>query len=139
MTDFNIYLAGACKNLDWNTQNIWRDVSKEKLERVECNYHVYVSNPNDYFNYIEERHKSQKQVKEFFLHKIRTSNLVLCNLNYSNSSVGTGQELQFARDNNVPIIGFGNEEVYPWLVEDCQVVFDTLEEALKYISDYYLK
>lgn len=139
MMDRFIYLAGACKNLSWDEQNIWRDVAKEKLERVECNYHVHVSNPNDYFNYIEETHKSQKQVKEFFLHKIRTSNLVLCNLNYSNSSVGTGQELQFARDNNIPIIGFGNEEVYPWLVEDCQVVFDTLEEALRYVSDYYLR
>ena len=35
------------------------------------------------------------------------------------------------------LIGFGKQNVYEWLPEDCDVVFDTLEEAVDYIINYY--
>ena len=69
--------------------------------------------------------------------RILHSRLVLCNLTRTRTSPGTAQELQFAVDHDVPIIGFGTEEVYPWLKVDCQCVFPTMLQAIDYIIDYY--
>ena len=66
--------------------------------------------------------------------------MILVNLNNTENSVGTGQELQYAVDKGIPVIGFGKQNVYEWLPEDCDVVFDTLEEAFKswdYVNYYY--
>ena len=46
-------------------------------------------------------------------------------------------QLQYAVDKGIPVIGFGKQNVYEWLPEDCDVVFDTLEEAVDYIINYY--
>ena len=45
--------------------------------------------------------------------------------------------LEYAVDKGIPVIGFGKQNVYEWLPEDCDVVFDTLEEAVDYIINYY--
>lgn len=139
METFRIYLAGKCKDLSFEESDSWRKVIKKILEEVHSDYKVKVFNPNDYFNYYEKLHKTNKQIKEFFFSRLDKCNLVIVNLNNSNSSVGTGQELQRASDMGIPIIGFGTEEVYPWESEvDCQVVFNTMDECIKYAIDYYL-
>ena len=70
--------------------------------------------------------------------QILHSRLVLVNLDRTRTSPGTAQELQFAVDNQIPIIGFASgDEVYPWLKVDCQVVFSSMLQAIDYISDYY--
>ena len=79
-----------------------------------------------------------KQTKNFYIkYLIANSDLILVNLNNTENSVGTGQELQYAVDKGIPVIGFGKQNVYEWLPEDCDVVFDTLEEAVDYIINYY--
>ena len=148
MEKFEIYLAGKCKDLTFDDCNNWRSEIKKELEQEYSNskykvsafrYKVSVFNPNDYFNYFEKLHKTNKQIKDFYFSRLDRCDLVIVNLNNSNSSVGTGQELQRAVDKNIPIIGFGTTEMYPWEVEsDCQVVFDTLEECLAYVKYYYL-
>lgn len=69
---------------------------------------------------------------------IDRSDLVIVNLNDSDSSVGTGQELEHAVCKNIPIVGFGTENIYPWEEEDCQVVFEDLYECVNYVVEYYL-
>ena len=51
----------------------------------------------------------------YFLHKVSKSDLLLVNLDNSNSSVGTGMEVQKAFDTGIPIIGFGTKNIYPTL------------------------
>ena len=98
-----------------------------------------IINPVAYFSYSENKHRSQKQVKSFFMNRITQCDLVIVNLDDSDASVGTGQEVQFAVDHNIPVIGFGTKNIYPWISEvDCQVVFDSMHEAVDYIRDYYL-
>ena len=63
---------------------------------------------------------------------------MLVNLNHTNTSVGTGMEVQKAIDWSVPIIGFGTTDIYPWIKDSCDVVFENLQEALEYIKEYYL-
>lgn len=136
-----IYLAGACKNLDDEGAE-WRERATKMLEQAAewQEVKLKVINPLDYFSYAEHKHKSHKQVKSFYMNKIRSCTLVLVNLNDSDGSVGTGQELQFAVCNHIPVIGFGKDNVYPWLAEvDCEVAFETLTEAVDYIRDYYMR
>ena len=131
MSRLKIYLAGASKyeadeGLGWRKtlQSDWGETTN-------------IINPLDYFRYSENWHQNDKQVKEFYLSRIRKSDVVLVNLNNSDSSCGTCQEIQYARDHDIPIIGFGHDNVYNWLLVDCQCVFDTAEEAMEYIIDYY--
>ncbi len=133
MRKFEIYLAGGSKNesdegMGWRAalENDWADMPE-----------IFIINPLNYFRYSEEWHQSDKQVKSFYESRIRNCNIVLVNLNNSDKSCGTCQEVQYAVDHNIPVIGFGHENVYPWLLVDCQCVFDTAEEAMEYITSYY--
>ncbi len=81
---------------------------------------------------------SSKQTKTFYTkYLISNCDLILVNLNDTENSVGTGQELQYAVDREIPVIGFGKRNVYEWLPDDCDVVFETLNEAIDYIVNYY--
>lgn len=135
-----IYLAGACKNVP-NEGKEWRENAENMLLQVAdwCNKKIKIVNPVKYFSYSENKYKSQKQVKEFFINKISKCDLVLVNLDDTDSSVGTGQETQAARMMHIPVIGFGTKNIYPWIQEvDCEVSFDSLHEAVDYIRDYYM-
>lgn len=133
MMRHEIYLAGGCKNeedegMGWR-KTLIRDWSDMGFSFV---------NPLDYFRYSEDWHQSDKQVKQFYLSRLKNCTAVLVNLNNSNQSCGTCQEIQYAVDHDIPVIGFGYENVYNWLFVDCQCVFDTMEEAMRYIYGYYI-
>ena len=134
-----VYLAGACFNepdegKEWRRRavNAFRQIDKyDSLKSC-------VIDPTNYFSYSEPAHKTDKQVKAFYLSKIKECDILLINLNGSRFSVGSGQETQYAVCNHIPVIGFGRDNVYPWLNVDCDVVFDTMEEAIVYIKNYYM-
>ena len=139
MKDFQIYLAGKTGGLTQVEANGWRNNVKNILENYESKRfnNIRVINPNDFFNYYKTLHKTHKQIKRFFMSQ---SDLVIVNLNNSNSSVGTGQELEHARMKGIPIVGYGTENIYLWeSEEDCDVVFNTEEECVEYVLDYYLR
>ncbi len=142
MKDFQIYLAGKTGGLTQVEANGWRNNVKNILENYESKRfnNIRVINPNDFFNYYKTLHKTHKQIKRFFMSQIDKSDLVIVNLNNSNSSVGTGQELEHARMKGIPIVGYGTENIYLWeSEEDCDVVFNTEEECVEYVLDYYLR
>ena len=136
-----IYLAGAChcesdEGKEWRTKAT--QILKQAAEWADAK--VEIINPLNYFSYSENKHKSHKQVKRFYLNEIKTCNVVLVNLKNSALSCGTCMEIQFAVDNMIPVIGFNNDNAYPWVAEvDCDVVFNNLLEAVDYIRDYYMK
>ena len=139
-SDLTVYLAGKCRGLNDEGKS-WRNEIDVKLQTVAewINSNIRVVDPTEYFSYSENKHKSNKQVKEFFLNKISHCDLVIVNLDDSDSSVGTAQECQFAVDNKIPIVGFGTKNMYEWIAEvDCQVVFDSMHEVVDYVRDYYL-
>lgn len=135
-----IYLAGACKNVPDEGRE-WRERATKMLVQSADwqSSEIKIINPLDFFSYGEQKHKSHKQVKNFYLDKIRHCDVILVNLDNSAESVGTGMEVQCASENRIPIIGFGTQNIYPWISEvDCQVTFDTMTGAIDYIRDYYL-
>ena len=133
---FKIYLAGACKCFPDGGKE-WRKIAEKELKSYGIRP-VTVFNPTKYFDYETHKHKTQRQIKSYYMSQLVTSDLVLVNLNSSDKSIGTAQEIQFAGDHNIPIVGFGVMDIYPWIYEDCQVVFDGLKEACEYIEGYYL-
>ena len=140
MKRLNIYLAGACKGLvdegtSWRNEAFERFILAQKYLDLIA-YHLY--DPTEYFPRDGSKSITAKQTKNFYIkYLIANSDLILVNLNNTENSVGTAQELQYAVDKGIPVIGFGKQNVYEWLPEDCDVVFDTLEEAVDYIINYY--
>ena len=134
-----IYLAGPCA-FEEDEGRGWREQAVKMLEQAAewKGVQIQVINPIDFFTYSEPKHKTHKQVKSFYMHQIKKCDVVLCNLNRTKTSCGTAQEVQFAVDHDVPVIGFGTEEIYPWLGDvDCEVTFDSLLSAVDYCRDYY--
>ena len=140
METFKIYLAGPVKYEDDGGTG-WREKATEIIRQAtnDLDIKVRVFDPTKYFTYDEVSHQSDTQVKKYYLDQILHSNIILCNLTRTTTSPGTAEELQYAVDHDVQIIGFGDEEVYPWLKVDCQCTFPSMLQAIDYIVDYYLR
>lgn len=139
--ELRIYLAGRCKGLD-DGGKTWRKKITDRLKNLidDHNNKVYIFDPTEYFDYNEKTYQSQKQIKDFYYYNLRNSDIMILNANDSAESIGTAMEVQFAVDNGIPVLAFGTENTYPWIVEvDAQVVFDTLEEVVDYVRDYYTR
>lgn len=135
-----IYLAGACKN-EPDLGIGWRKEAVSAFRKID-KYHSLKScviNPTDYFSYTDSN-ITDKQVKNYYMSQIRNCDVILANINESASSCGTCMEIQHAVDHKIPVVAFGNKNVYPWIANvDCDVVFDTMEEAIWYIKKYYME
>ncbi len=140
LKSLSIYLAGACRDMP-DEGAAWREDATTKLLKVSewVGTPVEIVNPVKYFTYTDQNFKTIKQVKAYYMSRLRNCDIVLVNLNGTATSVGTGQECQFAVDHNIPIIGFGSDNTYPWISEvDADVVFNNVSLAIDYIRDYYL-
>lgn len=102
---------------------------------------MHVINPNDYFSFIQAPplYKSDREVMELDLNKLRNSDLLIINFN-DVYSLGSMAELAIAYDRRIPIIGLNiyNEKLHPWQYEMCNRIFDDIDEMLNYIEDFYL-
>lgn len=135
-----IYLAGRCCGLE-DEGKAWREEITKQLDAVAewQNKKVKIFNPTKYYSYAEKKYKSQKQIKDYYLYQLSKCDVMILNANDTNYSIGTAQEVQYAVDYNIPIIAFGTDNMYPWIVEvDAQVLFESMHEAVDYIRDYYL-
>lgn len=141
MERLKVYEAGACRHIP-DEGRAWREQATKMLEQAAewKNVQVSVINPLDFFTYAENKQKSHKQVKKFYMNKIKTCDVVLCNLEGTDYSPGTAQEIQYAVDHEIPIVGFGTNDAYPWLSDvDCDVTFEKITEAVDYIRDYFME
>ena len=141
MEIFRIYLAGGMSGLSWEEQTAWRLFIYNEMLVFSDNYDVdvEVTDPTDYYNFKEPKHKSEKEVRNFDLYKLKRSNLIIVNFNAPNS-IGTAQELAVAYEHKIPVIGLNKEncELHPWLVECCERIFDDIDELIQYVQDFYL-
>ena len=126
---------------NFEKSNTWRIYCKNTLENCECEYSVKAINPNDYFNFKQEvpQYKSQREIMELDLHKLRCSDMVIVNFN-DMYSLGSMSELAIAYDRRIPIIGLdaNKQELHQWQIEMCNRIFDDMDEMLDYVEDYYL-
>lgn len=121
--------------------NKWRKYCIDTLTNYECDYKVKVVNPNDYFNFKEEppTYKSQREIMEFDLNKVRHSDLIIVNFN-DMWSLGTMSEIAIAYERRIPIIGLDvdKQNLHPWQIEMCTRIFANIDEMLDYVEDFYL-
>ena len=126
---------------NFNEGNIWRIACKRTLETCESKYKINVINPNSYFNFIDEppKYKTESEVMNFDLYKLRNSDLVIANFN-DMYSLGSMSEIAIAHDRKIPIIGLDvkNQNLHPWQTCMCERIFDDIPEMLEYIKYFYL-
>ena len=138
-----IYLAGKMSGFSFKEMNDWR----EKIKRIFHHYGTYYSvnlsviNPVDYYNFKEKKHQSEKEVMQFDLSLVKSSDIIVVNLQGLNTSIGTCIELYEAYKREIPVIAIGTydeyENIHPW-IKDCITRLDSSDEqTVKYIRDFY--
>jgi len=135
---FTIYLAGKMSGLTYEEMNEWR-VNAKRLLKIISNNQIHTINPVDYYNFeMNPNTYTEKEIKKFDLHMVKTSDLILVNLDFSDS-IGTAMEICMAYDVwDKPVIGFGKNKSHPWMELCVSKRCETLEQAVQYITEYYL-
>ena len=145
MDVFNIYIAGAMGGVPYETYKPRRNNIKNGLVNYYNSnsnsypYLLYVTDPSDYYNYDNQVHKTEKEVMNFELNKVRNSNLIVVDF-YESYSLGTMTELTIAHEHRIPIIGINDQDniLHPWQIEMCERIFDSIDDAVMYIGEFYL-
>lgn len=136
-----IYLSGGMGNLSFEEQSKWRSQIMNAIKFGDYDYEKkpLFFDPTQYYNFEDERHKSEREVLEFDLHNLRNSDLVIVNFNDPNS-IGTASELAIAKELHIPIVGINknNQELHPWLIEFTTRMCESIREAVDYVVEFYL-
>ena len=124
--------------------NQWREEVKTKLFRMADLYGAIkrpvTINPNDHYSFLDNTtYKSQREIKEFDLHKATHSDLIIVNFLVPDS-IGTSKEIAICHDKRIPVIGLNEKklELHPWDIDDCNRIFDDMDEMLEYVVKHYL-
>lgn len=145
-----IYLAGAMscyKNP--RDYELWREEAKGYLEG-QCGGFKAIE-PNKFYNYEYNLHKTEKEVMRFELYMVEHSDVVLVNLENLDKSTGTNDEIMWAYMHGIPVIGFleceeeiGSEKlpcyIHPWKIEQITRIEtgqNAMQNALSHIATYY--
>ena len=145
MKEIKVYLAGAMSGITFGEMNTWRIELKEKLLMAAENagYRITVINPVDYYNFAERRHQSEKEIKEFDLAHVTSSDIIIVNLDKLSGSDGTKYEMFKANYcHKIPVIAFGDKQLYdslhPWTQDDITRVEKNPIDVVNYIRDFYM-
>lgn len=144
MKELTIYLAGAMSGLTMEEMNTWRLSTKSLLLTVSelSSTKLNVINPVDYFNFENSRHQSEMEVMKFDLSKVKSSDIVIVNMEHLNTSIGTCIECYEAWKNDIPVLAFGGDGLYknlhPW-IQNCITRYDECyDNTVSYIKDLYM-
>lgn len=138
MSNFKIYLAGKMSGLTFEEMNSWRAKASVILEGY--GEYIHTENPCHYYNFeIDPNSFSDHECKEFDLWLVKNCDLILVNLDFSDS-IGTAIEIELAsRIWNIPIIAFGTrKDIHPWIKLSITKHCPTMEEAIEHIINFYL-
>lgn len=133
-----IFLSGGQKNLDKESRTSWRKWLKKDLIcdlKIKCT----VFDPTEHFDY-DKPYVSERQIMNYDLYHIRTSDIVVVNFN-DPTSIGTATEIATAYELRKPIIGLHEDkskEIYSWHKEMVDYIADDLEDLVWYIKTKYL-
>lgn len=141
---YKIYLAGKMSGLSHEEMNFWRYYISNLIKKYAdmSDYRVSIINPVDFYNFNEKRHKTEKEVMQYDLDHVRSSDVIIVNLDNVNTSVGTCIEIYEANRLNIPVLAFGCknniETLHPWLTECIRRIDDSMEDLVNYFYEFYL-
>lgn len=145
--DYYVYLAGALtcyyKENKIEKATNWRKKAEEYFDRYTDNFTCI--NPIDYFTVDGNYHTNEYEPMRFDLRKVKESRVVLVNLEDLYRSLGTSDEIMYAWMNDIPVIGFLEDEslmntVHSWKIcqiDRIEVGKGSQERAMEYIKNYY--
>ena len=140
-----IYLAGKMSGISYKEMNDWRINLKQQLMLASdsADFDIKVINPCQFYNFEEIRHQSEKEVEDFDLAHVTSSDIIIVNLEGLDTSIGTIIELHDANyHHKIPVIAFGKRELYeklhPWIKRDITRVESTIGRVVDYIQDFYM-
>ena len=140
-----IYLAGKMSGLSYELMNKWRVELKNKLLLLaeDMDYDLLVINPVDFYNFEEQKHQSEREIKDYDLAHVITSDIVIVNLVGLSSSDGTKIEMHDANYHyKIPIIAFGARKLYndlhPWHKDNITRVEENMDDVVEYIKEFYM-
>lgn len=141
METVKIYLSGSMSGVSWEEQTKWR---KQVMDAIKYNGYHYEKkpvffDPTRFYNFEEKQQKSEREVMEFDLYNLRSSDLVIVNVN-NQWSLGTMSELILAKEYRIPVIGWNSsgEKLHPWLIECITRMCDNMRETVSHVAEFYL-
>lgn len=140
MKKFKIYLAGKMSGLSLEEMNGWRIKATDRFNNYEReNVQIETFNPCFFYNFdLNPETYTEKEVKRFDLYHVKSSDIVLFNLDHPNS-IGSAIEIHMAHDEwKIPVIAFGTTINHPWMMESIDKVCETMEDAIDYIFNFYI-
>lgn len=138
------YLCGGMGKFGkerFNEVNEWRVDIKNRIEEI-SEGRVRCCNPNDHFNFLNNNdYKTQREVMNYDLFRVRNSNFVIVNFN-DPESIGSACEMAIAFEHRIPIVGLCDtdkeDNLHPWLKEFCERIFNDKEELIFYLVQHYI-
>lgn len=140
-----LYLSGGMSGLSVREANEWRVKVKQDLSAFILNGTLKVFNPME--SYINNEYcMDEREAMQYDLNMLRKSSYVLVYFN-DIDSLGTAMEIAIAHELKIPIVGvFDWEEdceafdiLHPWVYNMCDVILDSLDDAIRYIGLNYLQ
>lgn len=142
---FKIYTVGKMKNISFQEQMEWRnDIATLIKNRTEQSLDFI--HPPMFYNYEQKDYKTEQEVKDWELNQVKSSDILIVNLDGINDSIGSHFELCTAelinsiKDKHIFIIGIGKskEPIHPWIELCLFRQEDNYEDAADYIVNYLL-
>lgn len=144
---FKIFLSGGITGVNAEENSVWRNevYSQFLINHRDC----MVINPVAHFNPNDgTSDELEKEGMVFCISHLRTSDIVIANLNKTDS-IGTAQELILAHELNIPIIGFVKysllDKIHPWIKAEATKIFTyydgdepPLVDVITYVIRHYL-
>lgn len=144
MKELTVYLIGKMSGLTFEEMNTWRkNVTYDlRVKAGIADVKVNIINPVSYFSFEEKQYQSELEVMKFDLSKVKSSDIVIVNMDGLNTSIGSCIECYEAYKNEIPVLAFGKDELFknlhPW-IQNCITRHDSSYiETNKYILDFYL-
>ena len=143
MKRYKVYLAGKMSGLSFEVSDKWRSDFQYIMKTAMLSDDNYIIiNPNKYYNFKNPTHQSEKEVMQYDLNHVRSSDIIVVNLDGINTSIGTAMELYAAAQLNIPVLAWGTSEewenTHPWLRECISRVESDMHNLCEYIFEYYL-
>lgn len=146
-----IYLSGRMSGIPTSEAKAWRSEFKRNVMRYgDGKFDVF--DPTFYYNYdtlrIGDDIPTDREIFRYEHNMLLRSKVVVCNLKGIEHSVGTINEIAWAYDRGIPIIGFDaersinqiNEETHPWILQEMDKIYtgeDVIESAAIYAVVYF--
>lgn len=124
-----VYLCGAINNTNDHDCIDWREDSKKKL-----NKHIILDPMDRDYRGKENIGDIYKKIVENDKLDIDEVDVLL--VNYIKPSVGTSMEILYAWERKKIIVIIANQDtISPWLKYHNTKIFNTIDEAIKYINN----